>query len=51
MWGRWARAGGRAGGGAGAGSGPGAAAALTWVQRAWQAHGLQVVVATLFMFL
>lgn len=25
--------------------------ALTWVQRAWKAHALQVVVATLFMFL
>lgn len=25
--------------------------ALTWVQRAWEAHALQVVVATLFMFL
>lgn len=27
------------------------AVALTWVQRAWKAHALQVVVATLFMFL
>lgn len=39
----------------GRGGEPGQAAcvpsALTWVQRAWEAHALQVVVAALFMFL
>ena len=37
-------------GGAGARQ-AGVPAGLTWVERAWEAHALQVVVATLFVFL